>query len=177
VVYELIGHALTSDIKIDNPGEGPLPFGFGTHPYFRVPLGGSSGEDCQVTVPVGSSWELEELLPTGRKATTAAVEQLSQGMPVKAMRLDNVFGDLKFDNHRLDSTIHDPHSGRTLTQEFDDQFTACVIYNPPHRQAVCIEPYTGVPDPFTLLDRGIDPHLLTLAPGESFRTRIEIRVD
>ena len=60
---------------------------------------------------------------------------------------------------------------------FDDQFTACVVFNPPHREAVCIEPYTTVPDAFTLAERGIDPHLLTLAPGKSFRTRIEIRLD
>jgi aldose 1-epimerase len=51
------------------------------------------------------------------------------------------------------------------------------VYNPPHREAVCIEPYTTIPDAFTLAERGIEPHLKVLAPGKTFRTRIEIRVD
>ncbi|HEX5447005.1 MAG TPA: hypothetical protein VFW87_24535, partial [Pirellulales bacterium] len=62
-------------------------------------------------------------------------------------------------------------------QTFDDQFVACVVFNPPHRQAVCVEPYTMIPDPFALLAAGVDPHLRVLAPGGSFRTAIEIRVE
>ena len=38
-------------------------------------------------------------------------------------------------------------------------------------------PYTTIPNPFSLLEKGIDPNLKILAPGESFRTRVEIRVD
>ena len=58
----------------ENPDTGPLPFGFGTHPYFRVPLGGTSGAECRVTVPVEDQWELEGLLPTGRKTSPAIAE-------------------------------------------------------------------------------------------------------
>ena len=60
---------------------------------------------------------------------------------------------------------------------FDDQFTACVVYNPPHREAVCIEPYTTVPDRVLLAEKGIDPHLQVPGPGPAFRTRIEIRLE
>jgi aldose 1-epimerase len=165
------------EYTIDNPDDKPLPFSFGTHPYFRLPLGGNQADDCVVKIPVGTNWQLVELLPTGETSRIATVDKLSAGMPAGEMRLDNVFGELQFDNHRLQTSIHDPHTGRTITQEFSDQFTACVVFNPPHREAVCIEPYTSLPDPFTLLERGIDPHLRTLAPGESFCTRVEIRVD
>jgi len=48
-----------------------------------------------------------------------------------------------------------------------------VVYNPPHREAFCIEPYTCVPDPFALEARG----LRVLAPGEQFQARIDIEVD
>jgi aldose 1-epimerase len=174
--YQIAGNTLIGDYLIENPDREPLPFGFGTHPYFRVPLGGSAAEDCVVTIPVGTSWELEELLPTGKSEVTPAVEQLAGGMKLADMKLDNVFGAMKFDNHRLASTIRDPHSGRSVVQTFDDQFTACVVYNPPHREAVCIEPYTTIPDAFTLAAAGVEPHLRVLQPGESFRTRIEIRV-
>ena len=93
------------------------------------------------------------------------------------MKLDHVFGDLNFHNHRATATVHDPSAKRTLKMTFDDQFTTCVVYNPPHREAVCIEPYTTVPDAFALISRNIDPHLIVLQPGKSFRTRIEISLD
>jgi aldose 1-epimerase len=175
--YKIAGNTLASEFFIENPDDKPLPFALGTHAYFRLPLSGTRAEDCRVTVPVSTCWELEELVPTGRNAPTPLCDQLSRGMPIGETKLDQVFGGLKFNDHRAATTIHDPHSGRKLSQTFDEQFTACVVYTPPHREAVCMEPYTTVPNPFGLLEKGIDAHLKILAPGESFRTRIEIRVD
>lgn len=175
--YQLSGGKLVSVYTIENPDTKPLPFGFGTHPYFRVPLGGTSAADCRVTVPIGSNWDLEGLLPTGAKTTPPLVGELSRGMPMSAMNLDHVFGDVKFDNHRATATVYDPLGKHTLKMTFDDQFTACVVYNPPHREAVCIEPYTTIPDAFTLAARRIEPHLVVLPPAKSFRTRIEISLD
>ena len=175
--YQISAGTLASEFLIENPGQTPLPFGFGTHGYFRVPLGGDSADECRITVPVSTDWELQSLLPTGRTGPSPLCEQLSRGMRFGQMKLDNVFGGLQITDHRLATVIHDPASGRKLSQTFDEQFTACVVYNPPHRQAVCMEPYTTLPDPFRLLDKGIDPHLKVLAPGESFRTRIDLRVE
>ena len=175
--YRLEGGVLISEFFIENPDTKPLPFGFGTHGYFRVPLGGPSAADCRVRVPVETQWELAGLLPTGQKSRPALVAELSRGMPMSALQLDHVFGGLQFENHRCATTVYDPHSRRTLTMTFDDSFTVCVVYNPPHREAVCIEPCTTIPDPFSLREKGIDPSLQILAPGQSFRTRIEIRVD
>lgn len=177
VEYRIAGNTLSSEILVENPDDKPLPFAFGTHAYFRIPLGGRSADDCLVKVPVTTNWELSELLPTGVVAPSPDADKLAAGIPAGEMRFDNVFGGLKFENHRLETSIRDPHSGRRVTQEFDDQFTACVVFNPPHREAVCMEPYTGLPDPFSLLEKGVEPHLRVLGPGESFRTRIEIRVD
>jgi aldose 1-epimerase len=175
--YEVRGTSLVCQYTIDNPGEGALPFGFGTHPYFRVPLGGPSAEDCRVTVPVAEEWELEKLLPTGRKTASALAAELGKGMPFASMKLDHVFSGVRFDNHRATATVDDTRSRRRLSMTFDDQFPAVVVYNPPHREAVCIEPYTTIPDAFTMAERGIEPHLMDIAPGKSFRTQIEIRVD
>lgn len=175
--YHVAGNTLVTEYRIENPDEKPLPFAFGTHPYFRVPLGGSSAAECRVRAPVQFNWELEGLLPNGRTASPPAAGALARGMAFGAMQLDNVFGGLAFENHRCTATLGDPQSKRTMTMTFDDQFTTCVVYNPPHREAVCIEPYTTVPDPFSLRAQGIDPHLRILRPGESFCTRIEIRLE
>ena len=175
--YRFEDNKLVSEFQIENPDARPLPFGFGTHGYFRVPLGGPSAEHCRVMVPVDANWELEALLPTGKKSPSPLAAELSRGMPISAMKLDDVFGGLQFDNHRATTAVSDPRGKHTLTMTFDDQFAACVVFNPPHREAVCIEPYTTVPDPFTLREKGIDPNLRILAPGQAMRTRIEIHVD
>jgi aldose 1-epimerase len=142
-------------------------------------LGAGSADDCRVSCPVEYAWELQNLLPTGGTILLpeATAMDLPRGIAFRAMRLDNVFGGLSFDNHRATAKVHDPHSKRTMVMTFDDQFTTCVVYNPLHREAVCIEPYTTVPDPFALRAMGIDPHLRILPPGQSFRTRIEIRLE
>jgi aldose 1-epimerase len=175
--YRIARNVLACQLTVENPDETDLPFGLGTHPYFRVPLGGPRADDCRVTVPVSENWELENLLPTGRRAHTPLCDQLSRGMAFGEMKLDNVFGGLRFTSGRLTATVHDPASGRTLSQSFDDGFAACVVFNPPTRESVCIEPYTTLPDAFYLHKRRIDPNLKILAPGEAFRAGFEIRLD
>mgnify|MGYP002621891160 CR=1 FL=1 len=175
--YRVAGNALHLKITFENPDDKPLPFGLGIHPYFRVPLASDNAADCRVTVPVEYGWELEGLLPTGRTTSPPAARDLSGGMRFGDMKLDNVFGGLSFAARHCTATVADPTSGLTTSLRFDEQFTTCVVYNPPHREAVCVEPYTTLPDAFRLIDQAIDPHLCVLAPGASFETQFEIRLD
>jgi len=178
VSYELAGPSLTSDIKIENPDSRPLPFGFGTHPYFRVPLGaGGKADDCLVTVPAHEYWELVAMLPTGKRLPALGPRDLSKGMRFADTKLDDEFSGLSSAGGLTRATIDDPHSKRTLAIEFDEQFTVCVVYNPPHRQAICLEPYTCAADAFALTEQGIATGLRVLAPGETFGTRIVIRLE
>jgi aldose 1-epimerase len=62
--YELVAtHTLSAaglrlDVHVTNVGRGNLPFGYGAHPYFRLPLGdrGSFG-DCLIHVPARRRWD------------------------------------------------------------------------------------------------------------------------
>jgi aldose 1-epimerase len=175
--YRIARNVLACELVVENPDQTELPVGLGTHPYFRVPLGGSRADDCRVTVPVGENWELEELLPTGRRAHTPLCDELARGVAFGAMKLDNVFGGLRCANGRATATVHDPAGGHTLVQTFDDSFKTCVVFNPPTRESVCIEPYTTLPDAFHLLEQNVNPNLRILAPGASFRAQFEIRLD
>ncbi len=64
--YSVVGNSLVADYTVENPDDKSLPFNLGTHPYFRIPLGGSGADECRVRVPVEYAWELTKLLPTGR---------------------------------------------------------------------------------------------------------------
>lgn len=175
VMYSLRDATLSCVINIDNPDTRTLPFGVGTHPYFRLPLGGSSRDDCLVSLPVTDEWELKELLPTGRRLPVPGIETLQLGIRFGEMKFDNVFTGLIHQRGWCRSAIVDPH-GATVEQNFESVFRECVVYTPPHREAVCIEPYTCVPSPFDLAARGIAGGLRVLQPGESFSARVEIKV-
>ncbi|HEY2416244.1 MAG TPA: aldose 1-epimerase [Pirellulaceae bacterium] len=174
--YSLSGNALSAEYLMENPGETPLPCGFGSHPYFRVPLGGVDAAGCVVTLPVEAKWELVEMLPTGKKLKLAEAVDYQSGKAFGGLHLDDVFSDLTFHDGWTTTTISDPQSGRSIVQRFNDLFRECVVFTPPHREAICIEPYTCVPGGFGLGARGIDAGMRVLQPGESFMGRVEIVV-
>jgi aldose 1-epimerase len=176
--YRLQGASLRLELVVENLGDRTLPFGLGTHPYFRLPLGSAgSADDCVVRVPATTYWELVDMLPTGRKLPLEPARQLAAGRPFMDMQFDDVLSDLEPTQGRHAASIDDARSGRRLTLEFDQAFGECVVYTPPHRGAVCIEPYTTVPDAFSLAQRGIDAGLQTLPPGGAFRACMEIRCE
>jgi aldose 1-epimerase len=97
-------------------------------------------------------------------------------MPFGETQLDDVFTDLAARDGRVVCRLLDGVNQRRLSVVFDATFGQCVVFNPPHREAICIEPYTAVPDAFTLDGRGIATGLRVLAPGESFQAAIELRL-
>jgi aldose 1-epimerase len=176
VSYELLAETLSSVIQVDNPDTRPLPCGLGTHPYFRVPLGGPSGDNCIVKLPVSEQWELRDMVTTGVRSRVANANFLQQGQQFRDLQFDNVFTGLVTDGDWVRSTIHDPTSRVTVQQSFDRTFRECVVYTPGHREAICIEPYTCAPGCFELASRGIDAGLLVLQPGQSLTARVAIAV-
>ncbi len=178
VSYELVGTTLRSVVTIENPDDKPLPYGFGSHPYFRVPLGGTgSADDCVVTVPTSRYWELVDMLPSGKKLPAVGPRGLAGGLRFADAQLDDIFTDLTPSGDRVVTTIADPSNKRTLTLDFDARFSECVVYNPPHRQAICIEPYSCAPDQFGLTDRGLLSGVQTLAPGGRWSAGYEMRLE
>src|SRR5205085_2608887 len=77
--YELAGSILKMHYQMENPGDPPLPCGLGTHPYFCVPLGGTTANDCLVQLPVTTQWELVEKIPTGRQLPLVDAAAMASG--------------------------------------------------------------------------------------------------
>ncbi|MEQ8785798.1 MAG: aldose 1-epimerase [Pirellulaceae bacterium] len=175
--YEIGMNSLNLTLRVANPGDGDLPFGLGLHPYFRVPLGGGDRDACRIRVPVSQRWELENMIASGRVSPVADDDQLSPGVRFGDTQLDAGFTGLGFVGDRCQAEVHDPGSGRTLHLTFDRTFPHCVVFNPPHREAICIEPYSCICDPFRLQREGVDAGLRVLPPGQSLQTRVELRVE
>jgi aldose 1-epimerase len=179
VSYEVRGRKLLSTIDYENAGDGPLPCGFATHAYFRLPLAeGSSVRNTIVTAPVDRFWELDKMIPTGHISETSANQKLATGLPLDDHQFDTVFTGMRADaDGRNRTRLRDPASGRELTQTFDSSFTQCVVYTPGHREAICLEPYTCVPDAIRLATAGFETGLQILQPGQSHETTIELDVN
>ena len=177
VTYRLEGRVLSADFVVQNPGSAPLPFGLGTHPYFRLPLGAAgTADDCRISLPVSRQWELDQMNATGQQTARADAAQLQQGARFGDLQLDCVFSGLLTRGDRCTAQIDDPNNGFWVRLDFHSAFRECVVYTPGTRQAICIEPYTCVPDCFRLQPQGVDAGLRVLPPGAEFRTDMRIEV-
>jgi aldose 1-epimerase len=179
VSYEVRGRQLVSDIEYENTGDGPLPCGFGTHAYFRLPLSdGGNVADTVLTVPVTQLWEVQQMIPTGRLHPVASDQQLAKGLRLRDHQFDTSFTSIRVDADKLVRTqLTDLATGRRMTQTFSNTFTQCIVYTPGHRQAICVEPYTCVPNAIRLAAEGHATGLQILQPGERFETTIKIEVE
>lgn len=175
--YEVHGSALQGRYLLENPDDRPLPCGLGAHPYFRLPLGGPQRDDCQIRVPVSAQWQLENLLASGEVVPLDSATDLTNGVDFGQLQLDNVFTGLTFQEKQCRATIQDPHSERTLCLTFNDMFQQCVLYNPPHREAICIEPYSCVPGAFELSHTAAPTGLMVLEPGQSAEGAVDIALE
>jgi aldose 1-epimerase len=171
LTYTLDHRGLRTQATVLNLGATPMPFGLGFHPYFRAPLGaGGRRADCRVQLWAPCVWETDgDLLPTG--ALVPVPDALDpRGYPALGdTALDTFFTRLALDDPGAgcwSSRLLDPTVGIEIVVVADAAFREAVIFAPPARSVVSIEPYTCVADALNLNDRGIDSGLLVLGPGD-----------
>lgn len=180
ITYRLFDRVLRLEIDVDNPDTKPLPFGIGFHPYFALaPFGG-----MQALVGAGAPkmWELIESLPTGKLLDVDTRCDLRGGQAYSHLQLDDVLTNLypfsydQPDRLGMVAVVQNPSGERMLTLWASDDFRELVAFTPPHREAICLEPYTCTTDAINLQARGIDAGLRVLTPGEYWRGNIEIHL-
>ena len=180
VTYRLLDHVLRVEAEVDNPDKKPLPFGLGYHPYFAVaPFG---GPQASITVGANKLWELSESLPTGKILDVDGPRDLRHGREYASLALDDVLTDLRAfafdpqDNLGLVGVVRHPSGERLLTLWVGPDFRELVMFTPPHRDAICIEPYTCTTDAINLSPRGVAAGLHVLQPGEHWTGVIEMHL-
>ncbi len=175
--YTVEGSSLRLVVTIRNPDSVPLPWGFGTHPYFRVPLAADShAESCLVEVPASEQWELIQCLPTGKRISVSPECDLREGAAWGTLHLDHVLTGLSYEGDVLKCGLVDQEAGLELVQRCGKEFREVVVYTPPGRNSVCLEPYTCVTDAVNLQAKGIESGWRVLNPGEELQLWVDIRV-
>jgi aldose 1-epimerase len=167
VRYGLAGRRLTMSITVTNPTAEELPYGFGIHPYFRLPIvpGGDSAQTL-VVLPAARYWVLSEFLPTGEIRPVDDRLDFRKGQPRKGLKLDDVLTGLIFEDNRGTCRLIDHALPGEFRLGFDRNFRELVVYTPAAEGVIAIEPYTQTTDAINLAARGIDAGLRRLGHNQ-----------
>lgn len=172
---------LSAQVIVASEDTVPLPFGMGFHPYFAVPA-----DDAQVLILSAQRpgaelrrWELHDLIPSGRLLPLRPSDwrlvddTLTDPLPP----WDDAFRIFAADTGEPTVVLlRDCKRRFAIRIEAEPVFRDLVLFVPPHRQAVCVEPYTCVTDAIHLHAQGIASGLRVLQPGERWQTSLTITV-
>jgi len=178
VVYRLTPERLRVEMRVRNTGDGAVPFGLGLHPYFRPPDPDLSR--AILHAPARSVWCLDNGLPTGDRRPPPDELNWNRPRAIGGTQLDTVYGGLGAIAEDAGGTLlratlgHVERPGR-LEMWTTPDFRESVLFTPPHRQAVCLEPYTCVTDAVNLQARGVDAGWRELPAGGQWAGVVEFR--
>lgn len=179
LTYRLTASALRLEAEVTNPDIKPLPWGLGFHPYYTMPFTpGFKPEDCRLSVPATSFWELNESLPTGKILPVDATRGFNKPRPFPEVTVDDVLTGLPPvgpDGFRVGGELVGA-KGVTLRLLWTAGFRETVVFTPGNRAAFCVEPYTCTTDAINLQQRGVNAGLEVLAPGASWRGVVDMRL-
>jgi aldose 1-epimerase len=168
VRYGLAGRSLSMKVTISNPTADDLPFGFGIHPYFRLPFPpGGDLEKTRVILPASRYWVLKDSLPTGENEPVDRRLDFRAGQAIKGLKLDDVLTGLEFTAGRCVARLVDLEKKAEFHLIFDNGFRELVVYTPSNQPDVlAVEPYTQTTDAINLQSQGCDAGLRVLKHGE-----------
>lgn len=163
VRYALAGRRLSMTITVTNPTAEEFPYGFGIHPYFRLPIApGGDPARTSVVLPAAKSWVLDEFLPTGETRDVDDRLDFRKGQPRKGLKLDDVLTGLSYEGDRGVCRLIDEALNAEFRLGFDRHFRELVAFTPAAEGVIAIEPYTQTTDAINLDARGIDAGLRRL---------------
>lgn len=173
--WRIDGEQLTGQFTLT--AQGRMPAALGLHPYFPIPLiAGGTADTCELDVPTRLWQPQQDLLPVGPLEPASARAPFPGRVPLAGLAFDDAFTGLDA-NEKLGeepqvvTAVVDPVAGISVELAFDQAFSACVLFTPPHREAVCIEPYTVLPGAASFdSDRG----WRVLDAGESLRVNVRL---
>ena len=172
---ELQERSLRLEATVKNSSEQPLPFGLGYHPYF------TSSPGDRIQSPARGRWELQDSLPTGKVLPVDRSFDLQHPRLVEELNLDDVYTDFPASTDPATGLVERGRllyaDGGSVTVRASPSFRELVIFTPPHRKAVCLEPYTCPTDAVNLASRGLDVGWQVLAPGQAWTAVVEFRCD
>ena len=165
--FELTDDGLTASLELTNPGAERIPAGFGHHPYFP------RTDDLTLEMPLAEVW-----LPDDRKLPANKVplpEAWDFRSPKRLAPLTDL--DHDFTAGDVSAVLHWPEKRLRLCLQADPIFRHMVVFVPPDRDYVCVEPVTHVANAVNMMAAGDEgTGLAVLQPGETLSGSVRFRV-
>jgi aldose 1-epimerase len=165
LAFVLRKSALAIRYTVTNEDRAKLPYGFGLHPYFRIP---GTREAVTVTVPLAKRMEAVDMLPTGALLSVAGTpHDLRRPLNLAGLALDDVYCGMTPEK-TAGFALAETTPRLAISLGASAEFTHVVVYTPPERPFFCIENQTCSTDAHNLHARGKkrEAHLLIVAPGK-----------
>lgn len=177
LTYKLEPHALSVLAVVDNFGDEPFPFGLGYHPYFQLPGVDHPVDDWTLGYTAQQEWVVSEGLPTGVMRNILPEFDFRTAKRIGNLPLDHLFGGLEpmptGRNLGRFATLEYENASGKLEFAGTSEFRELVLFVPPHRRAIAIEPYSCATDAINLEAKGIDAGWRTLAPGDRWSAQVQ----
>jgi aldose 1-epimerase len=164
--FLLTPRSLEIELIVANTDAAAMPVGIGQHPYFPYTPA------MTVQAEVAQMWEAEHDMPV-RLSRNDTVEGLARGLKMAAVTMDNNFIGWK----RV-ATLRWPETGRRLRMTAQPPLSYLVVYTPPSRDFLCVEPVSNTVDWLNLGDLESE-HIggAILSPGASLSGRVRYEPD
>jgi aldose 1-epimerase len=150
-----------------------LPYGFGLHPWFRIPGG---REAVFLEVPAARRMEAVEKLPTGKLLPVAKTTfDLRRPTSLAGLDLDDVYIGM---SPATSPAFEWRDRGIRVTLGASREFTHLVVFTPPNRPTFCLENQTSSTDAHNLHAGGLsrEAHLQVVAPGKTSRGSVDWKI-
>ena len=165
VGYELAEDGLTVTTGAHNPGDRPLPFGAGHHPYLAP--ASRLVDAVQLTLPAATVLEADGRgIPTGRRPVAGDLD-FRRGRRIGELHLDHCFTDLEPSaDGAVRVTVGDLELWMDPGYPYLMVYTGDTLAEPRRRRGLAVEPMTCPPNAFQSGEA-----LLVLEPGARWRGR------
>lgn len=177
VEYLLKVDELVVNATVSNHGSSPCPFGLGFHPNFACPNApGAPAEVMVLFCPASELWDSEGPFPTGTRSGIPSAQDFRRPRAVGGEQLDTLFAIRPQGSEPFATLGHTAAPG-VLSIGAGDAFREVLLFTPPHRRAVAIEPYICTTDAANLTAAGVDCGWRILRPDGVFHTHLRYRWD
>lgn len=185
VAYRLSERGLTASVKVENLGSSAMPFGFGFHPYLRIPFAvGGKREDCRLEIEAASQWNFSAVMAVSPDDANRDIgefkkpNEFARVHPLGTADYDHGFTSLALAEGKMQARVIDPAAGLAVTVQASRDFQTLVLYTPPGRNAVCLEPWTCPPNAFNLAAAGVEGSgLKILQAGETWSGEMRLWIE
>jgi aldose 1-epimerase len=163
ITYTVAADGLTVDVTATNLGPGPIPYGYGAHPYLTV--GEDVVDDLTLTIPAERYLAVDDrLLPTELLSVAGTEFDWRAGHRIADASVDTAFTDLTCDaNGRWEVSVALADRCTYLWGDAGTHWVQVFTGGPYRDWSVAVEPMTCGPDAFN--EGPTHRDLIVLEPG------------